>query len=48
MRVGSLVRHKDEGDIGVVVWVGEWKIMLVRTDGHRWNTYPFLVEVICE
>jgi len=48
MRVGSLVRHKDDGDIGVVVWIGEWKIIFVKPDGRKWNTYPFQVEVICE
>jgi hypothetical protein len=48
MRVGSLVRHKDDGDIGVVVWIGAWKIIFVKPDGRKWNTYPFQVEVLCE
>ena len=48
MRVGSLVRHKDHDGIGVVIWVGEYKLTFIMTDGHKWNTYPFLVEVLCE
>ena len=48
MRVGSLVRHKDHDGIGVVIWVDEYKLTFIMTDGHKWNTYPFLVEVLCE
>ena len=48
MRVGSLVRHKQYGDIGVITHIDKWKLTFIMTDGHKWNTYPFLVEVLCE
>ena len=48
MKVGSLVRHEDYGDIGVVTHIGEWKLTFILTDGSKWVTYHNRVEILCK
>ncbi len=48
MQVGSLVRHKHDGDIGIVTWIGENRLTFIVADGRPWRTYRHRVEVICE
>ncbi len=48
MQIGSLVRHKDYGDIGVITYIGEWKLTFTQPDGRVWCTYHNRVEVLCE
>ena len=45
MKIGDLVRHKAFGDIGVVVWVNEYRVGFMTSTG-KWNTYHDSVEVI--
>jgi hypothetical protein len=52
MEVGSLVRHKKDGDLGIVTWVGgpdpESRITFICADGLFWRTYRRRVDVICK
>ena len=47
MRIGSLVRHKQDGVIGVVTAVWETRIVFIAY-GKPWRTYKGAVEVLCE
>ncbi len=51
MQVGSVVRHRIDGNIGIVVEVyGDHlpPIIAVDYDGVVWRTYKHKVEVICK
>jgi len=45
LKIGTLVRHKNFGDIGVVIWVDEYRVGFMTSIGE-WNTYHSTVEVI--
>ena len=47
MRIGSLVRHKQQGVIGIVTAVYETRIVFLAY-GKPWRTYMGAVEVLCE
>ena len=47
MQIGSVVRHKRLGDIGIITNIYETRIIFV-VDGKPWRTYRGAVEVICE
>jgi hypothetical protein len=47
MRIGSLVRHKRFGDIGIITAIYEHRIVFI-TSGKPWRTYMGAVEVLCE
>jgi len=47
MQIGSLVRHKQQGVIGIVTAVYETRIVFLAY-GKPWRTYMHAVEVICE
>jgi hypothetical protein len=47
MRIGSLVRHKQQGVIGIVTAVWETRIVFIA-HGKPWRTYLHAVEVLCE
>jgi len=47
MRIGSVVRHKRFGDIGIITAIYENRIVFI-TSGKPWRTYLHAVEVICE
>ena len=47
MQIGSVVRHKRFGDIGIITSIYETRITFV-VDGKPWRTYRGAVEVICE
>ena len=47
MQVGSLVKHKRFGTIGIVTWVAENRLTFIA-DGKPWRTYLNAVEVICK
>ena len=46
IEVGSLVRHKRFGAIGIVTWVAENRLTFIAYDGKPWRTYRGAVEVI--
>ena len=51
MQIGSVVRHRIDGNIGIVVEVyGDHlhPIIAVDYDGVVWRTYKHKVEVICK
>jgi len=45
MQIGSVVRHKTFGDIGIITSIYETRITFV-VDGKPWRTYRHAVEVI--
>jgi hypothetical protein len=47
MRIGSLVRHKRFGAIGVITAIWETRIVFIA-HGKPWRTYKGAVEVLCE
>ena len=47
MRIGSLVRHKRLGAIGVITAIWETRIVFIA-DGQPWRTYKGAVELLCE
>ena len=47
MQIGSVVRHRTDGDIGIITAVYDAHIAVVF-DGMLWKTYKHKVEVICE
>ena len=46
IEIGSLVRHKRFGAIGIVIGVYETRITFIADDGKPWRTYKGAVEVI--
>ena len=48
MQIGSAVRHKRFGDIGIITHIYETRITFVVASGKPWRTYRNAVEVICE
>ena len=46
IEIGSLVRHKRFGAIGIVTHVYETRITFVADDGKPWRTYRGAVEEI--
>lgn len=44
-KIGDIVRHKSFGDIGVVIWVNEYRVGFMTSTGE-WNTYHSKVEVL--
>lgn len=46
IEIGSLVRHKRFGAIGIVTWASENRLTFVSDDGKPWRTYRNAVEVI--
>ena len=47
IEIGSLVRHKRFGDIGVITAIWETRIVFI-VHGKPWRTYKGAVEVLCE
>ncbi len=47
MRIGSLVRYRLNGEIGIVTWFAENRLTFIA-DGKPWRTYLHAVEVLCE
>ena len=47
MRIGSLVRHKRFGAIGVITSIWETRIVFIA-HGKPWRTYKGDVDVLCE
>jgi len=47
MRIGSLVRHRLNGEIGIIIEIYESRIIFLH-DGKPWRTYKHAVEVLCE
>ena len=48
MQIGSVVRHKRFGDIGIITSIYETRITFVIDGGKPWRTYRHAVEVICK
>ena len=47
IEIGSLVRHKRFGDIGIITHIYETRITFVGlADGKPWRTYRNAVEVM--
>ena len=46
MQIGSVVRHKRFGDIGIITSIYETRITFVIDGGKPWRTYKGAVEVI--
>ena len=47
IEIGSLVRHKRFGDIGIITHIYETRItFVVLADGKPWRTYRNAVEVL--
>ena len=47
MQIGSIVRHKTDGDIGIITAIYETRIVFLTGD-RLWRTYLHAVEVLCE
>ena len=48
MQVGDLVRHSIYGDIGVVTYLTEHRVIFICTDGRFFKTYRDRVETLCK
>ena len=48
LKIGSLVRHIKDGDIGVVTHLTENRVIFVCPDRRFWKTYRHKVEVLCK
>ena len=46
IEIGTLVRHKRFGTIGIITHIYETRITFIADDGKPWRTYRNAVEVI--